>query len=125
MTTYYGPDQWGPPSWRYLRTVLETTSDEQAQTSLLPMIKTFAAMLPCESCRKNFDDVLRRFPPEHYVKRDRASRLVWCVVSMYVCVAYVVANPLPAGTISCVPRCGVTSLPRHWRDGSHDTALRF
>jgi hypothetical protein len=71
------PSVWGPIYWQYLRFVLESCSETQAQTSLVPLITSFAATLPCESCTTNFAKVLAKYPPQNYVVKDRASRLEW------------------------------------------------
>jgi carbon starvation protein CstA len=75
------PYVWGPKYWDFLRMMLETCSDEQAKTLLVPTIHNFHKMLPCPVCVTHFTDVLAKFPPERYVTgagdEGRVARLRW------------------------------------------------
>ena len=71
---------WGPVFWAYLKMVLETTSEEQSKTHLVPLIKQFHLMLPCQSCRQNFEKVLAKFPPDKYVFTEEGRRLWYHMV---------------------------------------------
>jgi hypothetical protein len=78
LTKMTPPWIWGPVYWRFLYVVLETCSDEQAKSDLVPLVRAFHSMLPCESCRKNFKKVLEKYPPEKYLAGAAVhARLAW------------------------------------------------
>ena len=69
------PIRWGPPAWEFLYCVAfsyphKPTKDERK--SMHKFLKHLSNILPCPSCRKNYQARVKNISPEKHLRSKRA-----------------------------------------------------
>lgn len=76
------PKRWGRPSWDFLFYITLSYSDTPTEEERQNMYNFFMAMgkvIPCEKCRFNFSQHLKKYQLTNSVLKNRYSLLMWLI----------------------------------------------
>ena len=60
------PKTWGPAAWRFIDHIVTgypTDANRNEKSRMLDFIMSLREVLPCEQCRENFREFLKKNPP--------------------------------------------------------------
>jgi hypothetical protein len=86
MPATYNPDFWGLAGWFFLFMVAfaypSCKPTEEERTDMKNFFLSLKSILPCWSCRSNFQKNLKKYPLTDNILRSRDSLIQW-LVDMY------------------------------------------
>jgi len=70
MSVEKGRSFWGPPIWKTIHILAATLRPDNAQ-AYKQFLESLTELLPCERCKKNLKDKLKRYPPDPYLSNNQ------------------------------------------------------
>lgn len=64
------PKIWGPPGWEFLNAVTggyPYKADYEERKQMVAFLTSLGNVLPCSTCRQNYNEFLKAFPPSQHV----------------------------------------------------------
>jgi hypothetical protein len=76
------PKTWGPAYWKMLHYMTFAYPDnptENDKTDVINFFKALQPMLPCQKCRNNFNNHLKKFPLDENALSSKLNLIIWLI----------------------------------------------
>ena len=76
------PKLWGPSYWKmlhYITLAYPNNPTENDKTDIKNLFKALHPVLPCQKCRNNFNDHLKKFPLDEKALSSKATLVMWLI----------------------------------------------
>jgi hypothetical protein len=81
-TNSFDPDLWGPGGWKFLHYITLSYPDKPTQNdknNILTFFNSVGNVLPCEKCRNNYYNHLKKYPLDNNTVSSRYNLVNWLI----------------------------------------------